>query len=336
MGQYKSLPPGVTRVATVLHDADHYAVLEIDIPNKKVYVYDGLYRDLNKWLDYVFSAMKHCMLCDLRVAHLYVPAKPKLTTLRRLRHAKMSIEGYQLTLGIHDEWRFERGHFIKQVDSFNCGPIACTKILEMFHLTSDYEVRLMYATNGIRKLVMDNWRRFIHRSEQDLLVRVKEHHPLRTPAAEEGNVVLPPRNTFSTTQNVNPVIAVAAAASALAEINHHQLCFCYCDSPDMELVRLKCCKQTIHQQCVLAHLCIDSQCTYCRGAVLDIAGVLDLTTIDRSEIVSATMSPSQRTPTPKHDLQSLLMDDTPLRLENIVWAELQGEKQESQVSRPKR
>jgi len=87
VGQYKSLPPGVTRVATVLHDADHYAVLEIDIPNKKVYVYDGLYRDLNKWLDYVFSAMKRCMLCDLRVAPLYVPDKPKLMTLGRSRHA---------------------------------------------------------------------------------------------------------------------------------------------------------------------------------------------------------------------------------------------------------
>ena len=58
----------------------------------------------------------------------------------------MSIEGYQLTLGIHehDEGRFERGHFIKQLDldPFNCGPIACTKILEMLHLTSDYEVKL--------------------------------------------------------------------------------------------------------------------------------------------------------------------------------------------------
>ena len=104
----------------------------------------------------------------------------------------------------------------------------------------------------------------------------------------------------------------------------------------MELVRLKCCKQTIHQQCVLAHLCINSQCAYCRGAVLDIAGVLDLPTIDRSEIISATMSPSQRTPTPKRDLQSLLMDDTPLWLADIVWAEFQGEKQESQHEQAKK
>ena len=68
----------------------------------------------------------------------------------------MSIEGYRLTLGIEDSWRFERGHFIKQLDTFNCGPIACMKILEMFHLTSEYEVNLAYRTNSIRDMVADN------------------------------------------------------------------------------------------------------------------------------------------------------------------------------------
>jgi hypothetical protein len=85
--------------------------LEVDITNKKVLIYDGLYRDLDR------SAMKRCMLCDLRVAHLYVSDEPKLMTLGRLRHPKMSIEGNQLTLGIHNEWRFERGYFIKQIGS---------------------------------------------------------------------------------------------------------------------------------------------------------------------------------------------------------------------------
>jgi hypothetical protein len=77
------------------------------------------------------------------------------------RHARMSIEGYKLTAGIH-EWRFKREHFVKQVDPFNCGPIACTKILEMFHLTSIYEVKFVYDTNGICNLVTEHWRHFVH------------------------------------------------------------------------------------------------------------------------------------------------------------------------------
>ena len=79
-GQYKSFPPGVTTVVAVLHDKDHYAALEVDITNKKVLIHDGLYRDLDRWLDYVFSAMKRCMLCDLQVPHLYVADEPILMT----------------------------------------------------------------------------------------------------------------------------------------------------------------------------------------------------------------------------------------------------------------
>ena len=131
------------------------------------------------------------MLCDLQMPHLYVVDEPKLMTLGRLRVPSISIKGYQLTLGIHDEWRFERGHFIKQTDPYNCGPIACTKILEMFHLALMHEVKLSYAINAIRILVAENWRKFIHRSEQDLILRVRERLPLRTPVAEDGDIVLP-------------------------------------------------------------------------------------------------------------------------------------------------
>ena len=123
-GQYKPLRQGITRVVAVLHDKDHYGVLEINVTQKTVLIYDGLYRDLDRWLDYVFSAFKRCMLCDLQTPHLYVADDPKLMTLGRLRVPKKSIEGYQLTLGRDDDgWRFERGHFVKQTDPYNCGPL---------------------------------------------------------------------------------------------------------------------------------------------------------------------------------------------------------------------
>jgi hypothetical protein len=185
------------------------------------------------------------MICDLEAAHLCDLDNPKLMKVSGSRHPKMSIEGYKLTAGIH-EWRSERGHFVKQTDPFNCSPIACTKIMEMFHLISAYQVKLAYAVNGICKLVTEHWTRFVGRCEQDLLVRVRERLPLHTPTAEDNNLVLPLRNTFSTVPISDPVVAAAAAALAQVEINHRQLCFCYCDSSDMELVRMKCCKQAIH------------------------------------------------------------------------------------------
>ena len=137
----------------------------------------------------------------------------------------MSIKGYQLTLGIHDdEWRFERGHFIKQTDPYNCGPIACTKILEIFHLATMQQVKLLYAINSIHKLVAEHWRKFIQRSEQDLIVRVRERPPLCTPVVEDGDIVLPLCNSSSRTRVGDPVIAAAAGASAQAEIDPHKLC----------------------------------------------------------------------------------------------------------------
>jgi hypothetical protein len=47
-GKYKAHPDHVTKVVSAMHNRDHYAVMEIDIPVKKVVIYDGLYRELDK------------------------------------------------------------------------------------------------------------------------------------------------------------------------------------------------------------------------------------------------------------------------------------------------
>jgi hypothetical protein len=61
-GKYKALPDHVTKVVAVMHDRDHYTMMKIDIPVKKVVIYNRLYRELNKWMDHVVSGMKQCML----------------------------------------------------------------------------------------------------------------------------------------------------------------------------------------------------------------------------------------------------------------------------------
>jgi hypothetical protein len=108
--------------------------------------------------------------------------------------------------------------------------------MEMFHLISAYEVKFAYAVNGIRKLITEHWTCFVGRCEQDLLVHVRECLPLCIPTAEDSNLVFPLQNTFSTAPIRDPVVAAAAAALAQAKIDEQQLCFCYCDLPNMELV----------------------------------------------------------------------------------------------------
>ncbi len=153
VGKYKAVPDHVTKVVAVMHDRDHYAMMVTDIPGKKVVIFDGLYKDLNKWMDHVISGMRRCMLLGLNEDICHTANEPCLSDVGRSRHPQVSIHGYTLLVGF-EEWRLERGDFVKQVDTFNCGPIACLKILEIYNLTTLYEVNLAYQTNSIRCFVI--------------------------------------------------------------------------------------------------------------------------------------------------------------------------------------
>ncbi len=169
---------------------------------------------------------------------------------------------------------------------------------------------------------------------------MRKRLPLRTPIAEEGNIVLSSRNTLSTAPVRNASIALAVAASAEAEIDHYQFCFCYCDAPGMDLLQMQCCKQTIHHLCLVAHLSVNSQCPYCHEPIEDIATVLELPTVNWSDILCEKM-PAQQPTNPflkmldrsnvTRDLQSMMLDRTPLRQADTVCADSQERKCQAQL-----
>ncbi len=70
------------------------------------------------------------MLVGLNASHHYRAGEPSISNVGRSRHPQKAIHRYSLFLGL-EEWRLARGEFIKLVDTFNCGPIACMKILEI-------------------------------------------------------------------------------------------------------------------------------------------------------------------------------------------------------------
>ncbi len=152
-GEYKVLPEHITKVFAVMHNRDHYAVMEIDIPVKKVEIFDVLYKELDKWMDHVVSGMKRCMLLGLNNALHHRADEPSVSNVGRSRHLQKAIHGYSLFLCL-EEWRLEGGEFIKQVDTLTCGPIACMKILEIYNLTPLYEFNLACNTNSIWSFVI--------------------------------------------------------------------------------------------------------------------------------------------------------------------------------------
>ncbi len=229
---------------------------------------------------------------------------------------------------------------MQQTDGFNCRPIASLKILELFSLVTTQDIWLAYSTNPIQRMVVDQWQLFLSACNRDLLVRVCECLPLLELHPEENDVVdVLARNT-QINPSVNPLVAVAAAASAKALIASMEICFCCADESTMDLIVLVCCKKTLHKQCVLASLGMSSQCVYC-CAMLDIAKVLDYPVIDRSVGLSSasvlSSPPNTKSPT-KRKLEDMLMleEKTLLRDTDRVRAESQEEKRQHQLKQGNR
>jgi hypothetical protein len=322
-GEYKAVPQHVIKVVAVMPDRDHYAVMVIDIPKKKVVIFDRLYKDLHKWMDHVVSGMKRSMPLGLNDAICHTANEPSLSNVGRSRRPQKAIHGYSLLLGL-EEWRLERGDFVKQVDTFNCGPIACLKILKIYNLTTLYEVNLAYSTNSIWRFVISEWQQLVAHCNNDLILHVRERVPLLEPRPEDGDTPPAARSSYPT---VDAAVAAAAAASADAPEADMDICFCCCDSLAMELVRLTCCKKTIHRQCLLAYLGTNSQCCYCHCPV-DMAKVMEYEMIHRS--LPQSLTPVK---TPKCDLQQMLMDKkTPLRDADCIQTKSQEKKHMAQIT----
>jgi hypothetical protein len=201
---------------------------------------------------------------------------------------------------------------------FNCGPIACMKILEIYNLTTLYEVNLAYNTNSIRSFVISEWTRLVAQCNNNLILPVRERIPLLEPRPEDGETTTAPHRSYPT---IDAAVAAAATASADATEAAMDICFCCCDALAMELVCLTCCKKTIHWQCLLAYLGTNSQCCYCLCPV-DMAKVMEYEMIHWS-----LPQPLTHVKTPKRDLQQLLMDKkTPLRDADQVRSELHEKK----------
>jgi hypothetical protein len=131
----KRLPKGIQRIVAVMHTKLHYAVMEITVDTKTIKIFDGLRWELLEWKDHVIRVMRNCILVNPNVepsAAQFIPDTAVSETVGRSRKPKESVNGYDVIIALQ-RWRLERGSFLIQSDGNNCGPIACLKIMELFH-----------------------------------------------------------------------------------------------------------------------------------------------------------------------------------------------------------
>jgi hypothetical protein len=132
----KPLPSGVQRIVAVMHTSLHYAVMEITVVTKTIKIFDELHWDPFEWKDHVIRAMKNCILVDPFVAPSsaqFIPDPAVSKTVGCSRKPQEYMNGFDIIIAMQ-KWRLERGSFLHQLDGNNCGPIACLKILELFHV----------------------------------------------------------------------------------------------------------------------------------------------------------------------------------------------------------
>jgi len=142
-----------------MHHRDHYVVMEINIKDNTVTIYDGLSIPLFNWFDHIVNGMKRCGLIPLAVTHRVIehdfasePGRTRQTP---------SAPGCEVQFDNGEIWRLLQGSFVQQVDGCNCGPIACMKVLELFLLVNERGVHSAYSSNRIRQVVMQHWQRFL-------------------------------------------------------------------------------------------------------------------------------------------------------------------------------
>ncbi len=227
INDYKALPRSIKCIVALMHTRLNNAVVEITINTQTIKIIDGLYRSLLDWKDHVIRAMRKCMLVDPFV----VPSSAQYNADAAVyeivgcsRKPQEFVNGYDIIIAMQ-KWQLERGCFLHQSDGKNSGPIACMKIMELFHAIDVEEAREAYKKKNIHRFVMAEWDRLVERCSNDL------------PGAVSEKLI---DGTF-------------------------ELYFCCIDSPSMEVINLPCCKASVHRHCVLEALKSNDQCVYCTG-----------------------------------------------------------------------
>jgi hypothetical protein len=125
--------------------------MEITIDTQTIKNFDGSYQPLLDWKDHVIRAMRKCMLVDPFVVPSYAQFNADAAVYEIVgcsRKPQKFVNGYDIIIAMQ-KWQLERGYFLHQSDGNNCGPIACTKIMELFHANDVEEAREVYEMKNI-------------------------------------------------------------------------------------------------------------------------------------------------------------------------------------------
>ncbi|MGL5936246.1 MAG: hypothetical protein ACRCZI_11570, partial [Cetobacterium sp.] len=151
--EYKAVQPGIRTILCCLHDSSHFVLLEITLETKKIILYDGLAWMGNQfptsWIRHVEYVMKRTKL---------VPSKTKIHFRHCLKGTQGEIHDDKLYCKVgKDRWELSHEVFVKQWNTYDCGPIVGHTLLTLFGHTRKTSKKSLtdirtYVTNQYKKL----------------------------------------------------------------------------------------------------------------------------------------------------------------------------------------
>jgi hypothetical protein len=176
-------------IVGIFHSRDHYAVANIDhCKSRTITIYDGLYWDLTTWMDNIEQLLKKCRLVDLNAVSIEVIGdSPTKFIVPGHRRGKEMVNGL-IIIFEQVTWRVIRGDFLTQTDGFNCGPIACLNVMELFQRIDLESSQKCYEKGRIRAVVLDEWELLVDACDHDGKLHVLDSRTEDTSVAKSSSL----------------------------------------------------------------------------------------------------------------------------------------------------
>jgi hypothetical protein len=168
-----TVPRVCKTIVGIFHSRDHYAIAHIDhCKSRTITIYDGLYWELSTWMENLVQLLKKCRLVDMNIVSMEVIADPPTELIvPGHRRGKEMVNGITIIIE-RVKCRVIRGDFLTQTDGFNCGPIDCLKVMELFHCIDLESSQKCYKKGRIRAVVVDEWELLVDACDRDGQLRV--------------------------------------------------------------------------------------------------------------------------------------------------------------------
>jgi len=164
------LPPMVQWFLLIAHGSSHFAVLQFDLQLKMVFVFDGLNFKIDNWEDHVIHTLRRYGLAPLSLA-----AKSNYTSESVPSEIGTNLEQtLEIQFGQEAPWIVKNQLFTEQRDGYNCGPIACLKVMEVFGYIDKGEVEIIsQLPGGYRDIVMNKFAELVSKYDSVLVVETQ-------------------------------------------------------------------------------------------------------------------------------------------------------------------